>query len=74
MVFIIWSPLMIKLLSSVTARDTGSEEPELDLGVFEKFDSPVVTEGGMQVVGLEDLGKVGYDAIQLGSGFILFTK
>lgn len=58
---------MIKLLNSVTARDTGSEEPELDLGVFEEFDSPVVTEG--EVVGLEDPGKVRYDAVQLDSGF-----
>lgn len=63
---------MIILLNSVTARDTGSEEPELDLGVFEEFDSPVVTEG--EIVGLEDPGKGRYDAVQLGSGFLLFTK
>lgn len=72
MVFIIWSPFMIKLLNSVTARDTGSKEPELDLGVFEEFDSPVVTEG--EVVGLEDPGKVRYHAVQLSSGFLLVTK
>lgn len=63
---------MIKLLNSVTARDTGSDEPELDLGVFEEFDSPVVTEG--EVVGLEDPGKGRYDAVQLGRGFLLFKK
>lgn len=61
-----------KTVESVTARDTGSEEPELDLGVFEEFDSPVVTEG--EVVRLEDPGKVRYDAVQLGSGFLMFTK